>query len=503
MNKNETQEKKEYEVTYSLPVSLGLDFKEINNDGIIEVHKYSISSKDIGNDFDFTFWSPTYIGELFQVSQKDPTTTNNIITLKRQKIKAEAEEGNPNLVEKSEFLKMKKLNSLFWDLMVPKFKKSHESETGKRLGKEDLVNSGYKALRRTYLVWNDLIESLSACLDADSSTDQNEDYSKFLDRMYIYKNEKHVMIKHCFRIEKDTKLITFIRGLHEQLKPRDSHLESIILQNFVSTNFGNLSPDGLNQSLVSYINSLGDQGIKSPLVRALSDMRELTEDSSNYMGVFCLIVDANTYVNFDRNYPEGLERYVSNKEALEAEVRNYVFVSGKKLRKLPFTIDEFDSLQRIIPTLVQIERMAQVREFKLYFQMQYAHDHLVYKALNSKGVDSKNNYETLETLGDTVLKTLVTCNFYLNNPKKDEGWMTQEKVKVINNDYLCTRAMETPLIYFLKTRYVKSKNFVPPYKTHGSKNNGEKEQDYAENQIISGKQTADCFEALLGKEEIT
>lgn len=108
-------------------------------------------------------------------------------------------------------------------------------------------------------------------------------------------------------------------------------------------------------------------------------------------------------------------------------------------------MDVFAQLPAI---LINIERYAAVREFKIYNNFLFMKNYSLHKALCSRSYDKVMNNETLETLGDTVLKTIVTLNLFKNNSEMNEGGMTQARTKVINNKYLSKRGLESGLQFF-------------------------------------------------------
>lgn len=65
------------------------------------------------------------------------------------------------------------------------------------------------------------------------------------------------------------------------------------------------------------------------------------------------------------------------------------------------------------------------------------------KALSSKSYDRIMNNETLETIGDSVLKTIVTLHLFVSSQNKDEGRMTEDRMRLINNNYLAEKGFET------------------------------------------------------------
>ena len=135
-------------------------------------------------------------------------------------------------------------------------------------------------------------------------------------------------------------------------------------------------------------------------------------------------------------------------------------------------------------------------------------DHLLFKAMNSSSLDRCNNYQPLETLGDTVLKTLTTINLYMNtNDGPDK--MTDKRKNEINNSHLERCARSNSIMYFQKSQYLVMKEFIPPFFVQAAVSKAEQNVDdqnqeareeinYAETQVISGKMMADGLEAILG-----
>lgn len=86
--------------------------------------------------------------------------------------------------------------------------------------------------------------------------------------------------------------------------------------------------------------------------------------------------------------------------------------------------DIYNSFLLMPSVLVNIERLAQVREFKLLHKFSFMRNYHMYKALSSTSFDKIMNFETLETLGDTVLKTIITLHLFKQSRSNDEKLMT-------------------------------------------------------------------------------
>ena len=57
-------------------------------------------------------------------------------------------------------------------------------------------------------------------------------------------------------------------------------------------------------------------------------------------------------------------------------------------------------------------------------------------ATQNTSYDTENNYEGLETLGDSVLKFVVTQHLILNLNNRDENTLTNIRHSYISNKYL-------------------------------------------------------------------
>lgn len=102
----------------------------------------------------------------------------------------------------------------------------------------------------------------------------------------------------------------------------------------------------------------------------------------------------------------------------------------------------YNSFLLMPSVLVNVERLAQVREFKLLHKFCFMKNYHMYKALSSTSFDNTMNFETLETLGDTVLKTIITLHLFKQSKHNDEKLMTQERARIINNENLGKKGLE-------------------------------------------------------------
>lgn len=491
------EQSKTYSVQYSLPTSLGVPFNTCEKG--VEVFKYQIKIE--GNHLDLTVYTPNFVGNLFQMRQNLPYTD------KTTELKISLQKVEPKFIEKKDlrqeqFKNMIEMNQRLWKMIIPQYETKFKFvglDSQNQIS--DLEKNGTKSLLRQYLVDSPRLQELfgqpsspESFKSVFQSNGQNIDQLK--DNIFRVKHNKKkmVFVRGYFSVgEKDSvyqfskKLLAFGKKIPK------AHLSEYTETGFFKTEFSEDLKKG-NKNLMDFLDGEGKSTDRKPIVSALEKMKSDFKLEKQPITEFCLVIEAEDQNNYDHNYVEGIEKYQTNKkiEELGQSKSKMMFVPVDKLEALNLKSQDLDSFNRITPSLIQLERMAQVRELKLLFNCEYMKDHLIFKALNSKAIDKFNNYETLETVGDAVLKTLITKILFLEYPKKRESDLTVKKVALINNSYLAKKAHNTPLPFFLKDKYLKTVQYVPPF--HSPLESGE----LAEKQIFSEGMLADCVEALLG-----
>lgn len=151
---------------------------------------------------------------------------------------------------------------------------------------------------------------------------------------------------------------------------------------------------------------------------------------------------------FDYNFAESRCRYSSCqqlKSEKKVNAKNVQMVLQDQLVDSGIDYEIYNSFLLMPSILVNVERLAQVREFKLLHKFGFMKNYHLYKALSSTSFDKVMNFETLETLGDTVLKTIITMHLFKQSKNNDEKLMTQERAKIINNENLGKKGLEAGL----------------------------------------------------------
>ena len=103
---------------------------------------------------------------------------------------------------------------------------------------------------------------------------------------------------------------------------------------------------------------------------------------------------------------------------------------------------------------------------------------------SNHGID----YQRLETLGDSVLKVMISMYVSAKFLHYHEGQLTSARMKLVSNRYLCLRAFNTNLNEYIQTASFLHRKFLPI----GYRNNEDVERP------ISDKTIADIVEGIIG-----
>ncbi|KAJ3274422.1 Dicer-like protein 1 [Terramyces sp. JEL0728] len=111
---------------------------------------------------------------------------------------------------------------------------------------------------------------------------------------------------------------------------------------------------------------------------------------------------------------------------------------------------------------------------------------LLQKAFTCPSANLSYNYERLEFLGDSFLKAHLTLHLFVLNPNRHEGYLSQARAELENNNKLRSTANLYNLETFILSFPFSRQHFVPP-RLKGNIN-----------QMLSDKTVADVFEATIG-----
>ncbi|KAI1781014.1 hypothetical protein F4818DRAFT_397486 [Hypoxylon cercidicola] len=119
---------------------------------------------------------------------------------------------------------------------------------------------------------------------------------------------------------------------------------------------------------------------------------------------------------------------------------------------------------------------------------------LVLTAISSPAAEEATNYQRLEFLGDSILKTYTAATVTANFPHYPEGYLDAIKTNIVSNSRLYRAAIETGLDRFiLKDKFTATK-WKPLYVEHFLKAGADEEKK----RKMGTKTLADVVEALIG-----
>ncbi|KAI0837301.1 hypothetical protein F5Y06DRAFT_271288 [Hypoxylon sp. FL0890] len=154
----------------------------------------------------------------------------------------------------------------------------------------------------------------------------------------------------------------------------------------------------------------------------------------------------------------------------------------------------FGALIPSIMHVVEIQLVAMELCNTLLKDVGYSDLSLVTTAINSPGTGEGTNYERIEFLGDTILKTFTTVTITATYPHYPEGYLDAIKTSIVSNSRLCRSAVETGLDKFILKKGFKGNKWRPLYVEDLIKADTHTDST----RPMSTKTLADVVEALIG-----
>lgn len=152
----------------------------------------------------------------------------------------------------------------------------------------------------------------------------------------------------------------------------------------------------------------------------------------------------------------------------------------------------------LIPSLIhyiEIYLLANELRQTILKRLELSDVSLVVDTICASSARTPTNYERVEFLGDSILKTCITVNLAATNLRLPEGLLSLLKDRLVSNSRLYRSATDSGLDQFIVTQQLTLRGWRPPYISDFL--NGETEQGQAE-RILSTKTLADVVEAIIG-----
>lgn len=165
----------------------------------------------------------------------------------------------------------------------------------------------------------------------------------------------------------------------------------------------------------------------------------------------------------------------------------------KNLSEFPFTSSQWDQGYFLISCLIDLEiyslAIDLAEKINYTFDMKY-----MKQAITASDVDPIINYESLETLGDCVLKFLCTLDLSCCYAKDSESQLTAKRNNIVSNSYFSDICRKNEFYVYLKTHLPPHFAYRPAYFEERSSNY----ETLSYTQTITENVLADFFEGLVG-----
>ncbi|KAJ9053924.1 Dicer-like protein 1 [Entomophthora muscae] len=151
------------------------------------------------------------------------------------------------------------------------------------------------------------------------------------------------------------------------------------------------------------------------------------------------------------------------------------------------------SLMFVPSLMMRIDALLLIKEVKLNLGIEFVKDELLLEAFTHSTANVAMDYERFELLGDSFLKCIASLDVYIRFPKKHEGQLHCQRVRIIGNRTMYHAAKERNLPAYFITQPFNRRIWCPP-------NIGYENTPPAKPVIrsLSDKSLADVVEASLG-----
>ena len=184
----------------------------------------------------------------------------------------------------------------------------------------------------------------------------------------------------------------------------------------------------------------------------------------------------------------------------QQEVHNSMHLIPEICRFLPFDI-HYVKLVCLLPSILfKLEEFLCAAELQEIMGLQKVPLSIIYTAVSAPVMNPINNYDRLETLGDSFLKYAVSTYLYAQYSGAGEGSLTTRRGAVVSNRYLYEQAMTMDIAKYLNTTPFYPRQWAPPevkpFRPKRKSDPNESERGLFK--TVSLKMIADFTEALIG-----
>ena len=153
----------------------------------------------------------------------------------------------------------------------------------------------------------------------------------------------------------------------------------------------------------------------------------------------------------------------------------------------------YKNAARLLKAIIDLERFTHLNEFcsKYNYTSEFK---IIRDATTAPVLDHEDNYDSLEHLGDSVLKLVSSLILFHKYPKDNEGVLTDKRTGRINNKFLSSLSLRHELFYYLRGAVMNTKQFRPAHYCGAS----DKKESYIIQEKFSDGTLADLVESMIG-----
>lgn len=210
----------------------------------------------------------------------------------------------------------------------------------------------------------------------------------------------------------------------------------------------------------------------------------------------------------DANRPKELHVEIQKVSRMEDFVRKYTQRSQTRSKYCPIRYLEMDCLpiaySNFMPYFpgilhyVEIAAVAQKLSNTVLAPVGLSNINQIMDAISTPGSNGKGDYERLEFWGDCLLKYFVSLHLFTRHGLWPEGYLSEEKNRLVSNGRLCQAALDNNLDLFIQADSFASSRWRPLLLNDLKMIR----QDGQKVRSISSKTLADVVEALLGATDL-
>ncbi|KAI0220906.1 Dicer-like protein 1 [Massospora cicadina] len=155
-----------------------------------------------------------------------------------------------------------------------------------------------------------------------------------------------------------------------------------------------------------------------------------------------------------------LARGTTTNKKMQGYRANYLLPEFCRAYWLPASV--LRSVMLVPSLMMRLDALLLIKEVKCNLNIDFVRDELLLEAFTHTTANVSMDYERLELLGDSYLKLIATLDIYIRFPKKHEGQLHCQRVRIIGNRTMYYAAKERNLPAYFITQPFNRRLWCPP-----------------------------------------